>query len=238
MSADQEDRKILGQADTGPTAAAQARSSQAVTRGGGAAKARQVAQKLQQVACQNRGHMKRQQAPSALSARIALEKIARAERRSKELGSQKSRPVQGPETFQSSSPTAVQNPQRKGRGQRADGARRAASSGPESWAQVFDSFSNRVFNLKKRRVHRRQAMDFPINRGLLGRLRRYGPAKVYRLKGYTTVEEARRQQQRALLRWHRNRLLVWGGLAAVILIFLLIWNPIGHIREFLKNIGY
>ncbi len=84
----------------------------------------------------------------------------------------------------------------------------------------------------------KSAKDFPINRNIVGRMKRYGPAKVYRLKGYTTVGRVKKKRSRDLLKKQRNRLIFLVILAIFLLVLFFTIDPIPTIRQFLFNIGY
>ncbi len=80
--------------------------------------------------------------------------------------------------------------------------------------------------------------DFPINRNIIGRMKRYGPAKVYRLKGYTTVGRVKKKRNRDMLKKHRNRLIFTVILAVMLLVLFFALDPIPTVKQFLFDIGY
>lgn len=80
--------------------------------------------------------------------------------------------------------------------------------------------------------------DFPINRHIIGRMKRYGPAKVYRLKGYTTVGRVKKKRGRDMLKKHRNRLIFLTILGIFIVVLYVVIDPVPTIKQFLFDIGY
>lgn len=84
----------------------------------------------------------------------------------------------------------------------------------------------------------KSAKDFPINRGIFGRMKRYGPAKVYRLKGYTTVGRVKKRRSRDNLKRHRNRLILMVIIAIFLIILYIYLNPLPKLRQFMFDIGY
>lgn len=106
------------------------------------------------------------------------------------------------------------------------------------WSKLGNKFNALLSRAAKRKAMGNVATDFPIDRAFVGRLKRYGPAKVYRLKGYTTVERVKRKQKRDQFRSHRNRTLFWLIVAALLILFLIALDPLPKLRSFLHDIGY
>ena len=103
---------------------------------------------------------------------------------------------------------------------------------PQSLQGIFERAAKRRSRLRK------SAMDFPINRSFVGRLKRYGPAKVYQLKGYTTVEKVKRKRRRERMRHERAKWIIRILVLLLIVILLLTYRPLAALRGILHDIGY
>lgn len=80
-------------------------------------------------------------------------------------------------------------------------------------------------------------MPKPRRRTIKERLTRQGRAKVYRLKGYTSVGAVRRNARREEMKHQRRRWRI--GIVVVVLLIILIawWNPFNKFTEFFRAIG-
>lgn len=78
----------------------------------------------------------------------------------------------------------------------------------------------------------------PPRKTLLERMDRNGKAKIYRLKGYTSVARVNRKQRRDDARHRVIRIRIVLTLIAVVLIMILIWNPFPAIIEFFHAFGF
>ncbi len=75
-------------------------------------------------------------------------------------------------------------------------------------------------------------------RSLRKRLTRNGRAKVYRLKGYTSVAGVKRIRRRQEANMRRLRLIIGLVALGVLIILLIIWNPWSTIAELFRAIGF
>lgn len=116
---------------------------------------------------------------------------------------------------------------------------KSKGKGSEDLLESIGKRFNGVFRkAAQRRGRSKSESDFPINRSFFGRLKRYGPAKVYRLKGYTTVGRVNRKRRTEQSRWRRNRIIFWGIFVIALIVVLIGLDPINRLRGFLHNIGY
>ena len=122
-------------------------------------------------------------------------------------------------------------------------AQRAKQKEPTDIKAIFDNVLEQLKAfattlIKGKTNISKTAKDFPINRNIVGRMKRYGPAKVYRLKGYTTIGRVKKKRSRDMLKKQRNRLIFLVILAIFLLVLFFALEPIPTIRQFLYNIGY
>lgn len=114
-----------------------------------------------------------------------------------------------------------------------------ASSPKEVFTNIIEQLRDFAITLIKGKPNiSKTTKDFPINRNIVGRMKRYGPAKVYRLKGYTTVGRVKKKRNRDMLKKHRNRLIFTVILAVMLLVLFFALDPIPTIKQFLFDIGY
>ena len=77
-------------------------------------------------------------------------------------------------------------------------------------------------------------MPKPRRKPLKERLTRHGRAKVYRLKGYTSVAGVRRIYHREAKRYRKIRRRIVLLVLLVLIVLLLIWNPFPWFVEFFR----
>jgi hypothetical protein len=78
----------------------------------------------------------------------------------------------------------------------------------------------------------------PPRKTLGERLNRHGKAKIYRLKGYTSVARINRRQRREDERHRVITIRIVLTLIALLLMVILIWNPFGALKEFFHALGF
>ncbi|MGI6545645.1 MAG: hypothetical protein ACOX2M_04285 [Fastidiosipilaceae bacterium] len=78
----------------------------------------------------------------------------------------------------------------------------------------------------------------PPRKTLAQRLNRQGKAKIYRLKGYTSVARVNRKQRRDREHHRVVTVRIVLSLIALLLIAILIWNPFSTLREFFHALGF
>ncbi len=122
-------------------------------------------------------------------------------------------------------------------------AQRAKQQQSASFSEVFNNLGGKLKAfatslIKGKPNVAKSSKDFPINRSIVGRMKRYGPAKVYRLKGYTTVGRVKKKRSRDMLKRHRNRLIFLVILGIMLLVLYFAIDPIPTIKQFLFDIGY
>ncbi len=81
-------------------------------------------------------------------------------------------------------------------------------------------------------------MPKPPRKTLAQRLNRQGKAKIYRLKGYTSVARVNRKQRRDREHHRVVTVRIVLTLIAILLIAILIWNPFSTLREFFHALGF
>lgn len=79
-------------------------------------------------------------------------------------------------------------------------------------------------------------MPKPKRKPLKERLTRHGRAKVYRLKGYTSVAGVRRIHFREEKRYRKIKRLIALVVVLILFILLLIWNPFPWLIEFFRAV--
>lgn len=116
----------------------------------------------------------------------------------------------------------------------------AAGSGLNSALKKFRSGSRSFAAniIKGKPMHSKSERDFPINSGPIGKLKRYGPAKVYRLKGYTTIGRVNKKRRMDRFFDKRKHLIIFIFVIVLLLIFMISFRPFNVIKQLLFNIGY
>ncbi|MDD2213927.1 MAG: hypothetical protein PHR21_05220 [Oscillospiraceae bacterium] len=105
------------------------------------------------------------------------------------------------------------------------------------WRQNASTFLKQ--NLLHRKPNGRKPIYKPLKyRGVSSRLRRQGPNKIYRLKGYTTVTRVNRKRRRERLKRHTHNLISF-AVIILALILLFIWlNPLPRLQDLLHALGF
>ncbi|NJP39981.1 hypothetical protein HCH52_02780 [Oscillospiraceae bacterium HV4-5-C5C] len=105
------------------------------------------------------------------------------------------------------------------------------------WRQNASTFLKQ--NLLRRKPNGRKTVYKPLKyRGIGSRLRRQGPNKIYRLKGYTTVTRVNRKRRRERLKRHTHNLISF-AVIILALILLFIWlNPLPKLQDLLHALGF